>query len=162
MLIIRRTYQKPKDPLTFMGQPVNSLTATVDAPKVDQQTMAGRAAQAYRQLAAAPTNASSDHYYCVLKGEVLYIYDRDGDDRECLAAIPMNRYVVNIESSKGKFDGMEGKFFTKKHSIVLRYADPKRKGLPMLVKGMSSESNTETREAEKAPWFIFLKNSNVK
>lgn len=161
-LIIRRTYDKSKDPLTFMGQPVNSLTATVDPPKTDQQTMAGRAAQAYRQLAAAPNATFSDQYYCVLKGEVLYIYDNDTDDKECLAAIPMNKYTVDIEDKKGKFDGMEGKFFTKKHCIVLRYSDTKRKGLPVLAKGMSSESNTQTKEAEKAPWFIFLKNSNVR
>ncbi|EKC98294.1 endoplasmic reticulum protein [Trichosporon asahii var. asahii CBS 8904] len=160
-LIIRRTFDKSKDALTFMGQPVNSLTATVDPPKADQQTMAGRAAQAYRQLASAPTTTSTDHYHCVLKGEVLYIYDNDTDDKECLAAIPMNKYNVEIEDKKGKFDGMEGKFFTKRHSIVLRYADTKRKGLPVLAKGMSSESNTQTKEAEKAPmedWYFSLLN----
>lgn len=161
-LIIRRTYEKSKEPLTFMGQPVNSLTATVDPPKTDQQTITGRAAQAYRQLASTPAIGSTDHYYCVLKGEVLYIYDNDTDDKECLAAIPMNKYTVQIEDKKGKFNGMEGKYFTKKHCIVLRYADSKRKGLPVLVKGMSSESNTQTKEAEKAPWFISLKNSNVR
>ncbi len=95
-----------------------------------------------------------EFFYCVLKGSVLFLYD-DEAQSDCVAAIGVDNYMVNVEGSDGEpFKGKDAEMFSKRTGLVMRIAEDREKGLPVLVmKGMEGDEN--------APWFLFTK-SNIK
>lgn len=138
-------------------------------------TYSQRIAQTYRSVMDARSKKAGDvkdMYYCVLKGSVLFLYDTE-EQKECLAAIGVDKYIVGMETSEGgKFSGRDSEMFNKRNALVLRLADTKtdeengsKKGLPVLAKGMNSEGVKDgseqnvTHDMENRPWFFTLKQS---
>lgn len=119
-------------------------------------TYSARIAQTYRQMIEARQAKNvppKEFFYCVLKGSVLFLYD-DEAQSECVAAIGVDKYVVSVEGSEEeRFKGKDAEMFSKRTGLVMRLAEDREKGLPMLIKGMEGD--------ETAPWFLFTK-SNTK
>ncbi|WVR06287.1 hypothetical protein IAU60_003317 [Kwoniella sp. DSM 27419] len=145
-----------KDPVQITDD-----SASVASGATATSTYSSRIAQTYRSMVEArAAGAPKDYYYCVLKGPVLFVYE-DENANNCLAALDISNHLVRVERDDGQaFDGKDGEMFAKRNAIVLRTASQEGKhGLSVVAKGMQAE--TENKEVEKRPFFLFTKSNTI-
>ena len=105
---------------------------------------------------------ASENLFVQQKGQVLYLFSI-ADKTECLAAIALDNYRVNMEDRNGVYQGKDAAMFAKRHACVLRKVNKDEKGLPLLHKDMQAQTSgdaNEARDIEIAPWYFFSKNNS--
>lgn len=166
-------FEKDKSPLIRSGW--LTVRHTFEPPPAQGSgSYVGYVVASYRSLTTSRNNKSSrpkDHFYVVLKGNVLFLYE-DQEMTECCAVLDVRKYDVSTFPQEGV---MDGELFAKRNAIRLdRKRDESTSGRATPAEGLSDvEGGSEHGDAPRLSrsessepsvpktWFIFVRANSL-
>ncbi|WVO12542.1 hypothetical protein L204_100142 [Cryptococcus depauperatus] len=146
---------------SLFDAPDTSTSISPASTSTSKPTYTTRLAWTYRTIipGSKPAPPSKESFFCLLKSSILFMYS-DETQSDCVAAIDIHDYVVDIEDDDGKFRGKDGEMFSKRHAIVLKVKNQgASKGLSILTRAMGADGS-RNEDLINRPIYLFSKSNS--